>query len=129
MKNLNKKFILSGIVIFLLSITLSYPHPGRTDKNGCHHCWTNCEEKWGIPYGFYHRHNPVRPCFEEENKSTILPKLDSIPTSKEIKKSNDKILIQELNQTNENKKIIQKKPIKTKKEKEFFINRFLNFFR
>ena len=39
-------------------------HPGNTDSNGCHVCRTNCTERWGIPYGFYHRHNPVRPCFE-----------------------------------------------------------------
>jgi hypothetical protein len=40
-------------------------HPGRTDSNGCHVCRTNCTEVWGIPYGFYHRHNPVRPCFDD----------------------------------------------------------------
>ncbi len=38
-------------------------HPGGTDGNGCHVCSTNCTERWSIPYGFYHRHNPVRACF------------------------------------------------------------------
>lgn len=44
-------------------------HPGGTDENGCHTCRTNCTESWGIPYGYYHRHYPVRPCFT----STALP--------------------------------------------------------
>ncbi len=39
-------------------------HPGGTDGNGCHVCRTNCAS-WGIPTGFYHRHNPVRSCFEQ----------------------------------------------------------------
>lgn len=31
-------------------------HPGRTDSNGGHYCWTNCE-RWGYEYGEYHYHN------------------------------------------------------------------------
>ncbi|MBB6021453.1 hypothetical protein HNR77_002548 [Paenibacillus sp. JGP012] len=31
-------------------------HPGRTDANGGHTCWTNCA-KWGLEYGEYHYHN------------------------------------------------------------------------
>ena len=51
----------------LLVVLLSSPprvesHPGGTDGSGCHTCRTNCTG-WGIPYGFYHRHNPVRACF------------------------------------------------------------------
>lgn len=30
-------------------------HPGRTDWQGCHHCWTNCA-RWGLDYGEYHCH-------------------------------------------------------------------------
>jgi hypothetical protein len=52
-------------------------HPGGTDGNGCHTCRTNCTERWGIPYGFYHRHDPVRPCFAQapvtEPTSTPVP--------------------------------------------------------
>ena len=48
----------------------SYSHPGRTDSNGCHTCRINCS-RWGIPYGFYHRHNPFRTCFTKEK---ITPK-------------------------------------------------------
>ena len=71
----NKKFIFIYSIILLLIITLAYSHSGRTDQYGCHTCRTNCEEKWGIPYGFYHRHNPVRPCFEEETKPVQSPTL------------------------------------------------------
>ncbi len=45
------------------SATITEAHPGGTDGNGCHTCRTNCTERWGISYGFYHRHHPVRPCF------------------------------------------------------------------
>ena len=45
------------------SATITEAHPGGTDGNGCHTCRTNCTESWGISYGFYHRHHPVRPCF------------------------------------------------------------------
>lgn len=41
-------------------------HPGGTDGNGCHTCRTNCVERWGISYGYYHRHNPVRGCFSTQ---------------------------------------------------------------
>ncbi len=45
------------------SATITKAHPGGTDGNGCHTCRTNCTERWGIPYGYYHRHYPVRSCF------------------------------------------------------------------
>lgn len=32
-------------------------HPGKTDANGGHTCWTNCS-KWGLKNGQYHYHNP-----------------------------------------------------------------------
>ncbi|WP_420178341.1 copper amine oxidase N-terminal domain-containing protein [Ornithinibacillus scapharcae] len=34
-------------------------HPGRTDSNGGHYCWTNCS-KWGLSYGEYHYHNSAK---------------------------------------------------------------------
>ena len=48
----------------------AHAHPGNTDGNGWHTCRTNCTERWGIRYGFYHRHNPVRPCFEPTPTNT-----------------------------------------------------------
>ncbi len=64
---------LAGLAAILLAVvavwTIPAPgieaHPGGTDGNGCHVCRTNCTEKWGIPYDFYHRHNPVQACFAE----------------------------------------------------------------
>jgi beta-lactamase superfamily II metal-dependent hydrolase len=44
----------------LLSPFAAHAHPGRTDSNGGHHCWTNCE-KWGYEYGEYHYHNGKSP--------------------------------------------------------------------
>ncbi len=41
----------------MLSVPLSaYAHPGRTDSNGGHYCWTNCS-KWGLSNGEYHYPN------------------------------------------------------------------------
>lgn len=40
----------------LLNATTALVHPGRTDVNGGHTCWTNCT-KWGLEYGEYHYHN------------------------------------------------------------------------
>lgn len=42
--------------MFLLVTSTVNAHPGRTDSNGGHHCWTNCE-KWGYETGEYHYHN------------------------------------------------------------------------
>jgi len=46
---------LFGLVV-LLTPTFASAHPGNTDSNGGHYCWTNCEE-WGYDYGEYHYHN------------------------------------------------------------------------
>ncbi len=45
--------VLSTLLLKPLAISA---HPGRTDSNGCHTCWTNCD-KWGLSYGEYHCHN------------------------------------------------------------------------
>ena len=55
--------LLAGLTILAPSARVADAHPGGTDANGCHVCRTNCTERWGIPYGYYHRHYPVRPCF------------------------------------------------------------------
>lgn len=44
-----------AVVLFGVSYT-AFAHPGKTDSNGGHHCWTNCA-KWGYSYGSYHYHN------------------------------------------------------------------------
>lgn len=55
------KFILIIFsILFANSVLVSsftvFAHPGNTDSNGGHTCWTNCE-KWGLEYGEYHYHN------------------------------------------------------------------------
>ncbi|QLC85419.1 YHYH domain-containing protein [Priestia megaterium] len=53
--------------LFLLSCLftkeITFAHPGRTDEDGGHTCYTNCEE-WGLEYGEYHYHD--EPEEEEE---------------------------------------------------------------
>jgi len=56
-------------------------HPGGTDGNGCHVCRTNCTERWGIPYGYYHRHYPVRPCFASAPAPAAPPPAPAPPPS------------------------------------------------
>ncbi|MCM3129701.1 copper amine oxidase N-terminal domain-containing protein [Paenibacillus provencensis] len=55
---MNKKVLVTSVLtLFLLSSSTSVlAHPGRTDSNGGHTCWTNCA-KWGLEYGEYHYHN------------------------------------------------------------------------
>lgn len=55
---IRKTLLLSFLVLILTGIfqlTIS-AHPGKTDSNGCHTCWTNCEI-YGLEYGEYHCHN------------------------------------------------------------------------
>lgn len=58
-------FLVTWALLGFTSPMVTQAHPGNTDSYGCHVCRTNCTERWGIPYGFYHRHNPVRACFED----------------------------------------------------------------
>lgn len=44
------------LAILLLLPALAFTHPGRTGKDGCHVCRTNCD-KWGVPSGKKHCHN------------------------------------------------------------------------
>lgn len=60
----------AGVLASLAILTMLFvfsedvqAHPGGTDGSGCHTCRTNCTARWGISYGFYHRHSPVRPCY------------------------------------------------------------------
>ncbi len=56
--------------LFLLSCLftqeVTYAHPGNTDEDGGHTCYTNCED-WGLEYGEYHYHDEP----EEEDDSDI----------------------------------------------------------
>lgn len=46
---------LAVLLVTLVTTGISYAHPGRTDRWGCHRCRTNCE-RWGLSYGEYHCH-------------------------------------------------------------------------
>lgn len=54
-----KKILLVSLFICLQLFIFNdktYASPGRTDANGGHTCYTNCE-KYGLKYGEYHFHN------------------------------------------------------------------------
>ena len=44
------------LFIIIASSSSVQAHPGRTDDNGCHYCWTNCEY-YSLSYGEYHCHD------------------------------------------------------------------------
>ena len=46
--------ILIGII--LIPVAFVSAHPGNTDRQGGHTCYTNCTS-WGLYYGQYHYHN------------------------------------------------------------------------
>ncbi|WP_429991957.1 YHYH domain-containing protein [Metabacillus fastidiosus] len=46
--------LLLGLALLLMP-SFASAHPGNTDANGGHHCWTNCGY-WGYDYGEYHYH-------------------------------------------------------------------------
>lgn len=51
-------FLVTLILVFIpLTTNVANAHPGKTDANGGHTCWTNCA-KWGLKAGQYHYHNP-----------------------------------------------------------------------
>ena len=51
--------MLKSVFIFVLFIfvisSIALSHPGRTAKDGCHYCRTNCA-KWGVPKDQRHCH-------------------------------------------------------------------------
>lgn len=49
------KLVLIIIMLFILSPSISYAHPGRTASDGCHYCRTNCD-RWGVPWNERHCH-------------------------------------------------------------------------
>lgn len=80
------RYGLVALILAVVALTLqgragapnAYAHPGGTDANGCHVCRTNCPS-WGIPYGYYHRHYPVRPCFDSSPSVGPSPSPSPLP--------------------------------------------------
>ncbi len=65
-KSINMRVVYSLALISLLASLTSNvsAHPGRTAKDGCHYCRTNCDY-WGVPYGERHCHFYEEPTEEE----------------------------------------------------------------
>ena len=91
MKNVSKFFlpVVVAVLFLLAPITVS-AHPGRTDGNGCHTCWTNCEN-WGLEYGEYHCHNGGSSSSSSSGNVTWNPPTP-VPTRVTIVQSNDKTI-------------------------------------
>lgn len=54
---MKKSFAAFICYILITALPISaLAHPGNTDANGGHYCWTNCE-RWGLKYGEYHYNN------------------------------------------------------------------------
>jgi len=76
---MNKVKIHLLLVAFCL-VTTAFAHPGRTDKYGCHTCRTNCE-KWGLSYGQYHCHKPIRSNKKSKNTTFNIPQRSTLSTT------------------------------------------------
>lgn len=44
------------VVSFLCTVVPVYAHIGSVAPDGCHYCWTNCDQ-YGVEYGERHCHN------------------------------------------------------------------------
>lgn len=62
MKDIFKVAIFTFLLSCLFTQEVTYAHPGRTDEDGGHTCYTNCED-WGLDYEEYHYHDELE---EEE---------------------------------------------------------------
>lgn len=98
---MKRKMISSSIALILLFSSSSvYAHPGRTDANGGHTCWTNCS-KWGLEYGEYHYHNGGKsssssssPASNSSSKKSSTPKSSTPkPKSPSYKTSGLKVYV------------------------------------
>jgi len=53
---MGKRIVYITIIIWILSVSTTFAHPGGTDSSGGHTCRTNCED-WRLDYGEYHYHD------------------------------------------------------------------------
>ncbi|WP_379968842.1 YHYH domain-containing protein [Ectobacillus sp. sgz5001026] len=91
MKQLFLTFVVASLFIFTTNVVEA--HPGNTDANGGHYCWTNCA-KWGLKYGEYHYPNGEKKSSEGSstsndhssggNADTSTSKNTSVPSPQEI---------------------------------------------
>ena len=79
-KIINMKMILFTLLVVFAADGFS--HPGRTAKDGCHYCRTNCA-KWGVPKNQRHCHHHADPVFQMPVKSDTDQPMNKKP---EIKK-------------------------------------------
>ena len=83
------------IMIVVLSPLCVDAHPGRTDRNGCHTCRTNCA-KWGLRYGQYHCHGKTNSNTSgNTSKTTTTKVLDSNKNIKSISIDNTNIEVKD----------------------------------
>jgi hypothetical protein len=87
--------ILTALSIILIGLSYDVSaHPGGTDINGGHSCWTDCSS-WGLNYGEYHYHDGgyIEPDYYtqggengteyvDENSSFIISRAESYGSEK-----------------------------------------------
>lgn len=72
-----------SLALYVASQSIATPakaHPGGTDSDGGHYCWTNCSY-WGEVYGGYHYHNEGTGAGYEESEEEALEESDSEDTT------------------------------------------------
>ncbi|HEY6010310.1 MAG TPA: hypothetical protein VIX18_02475 [Nitrospirota bacterium] len=78
-----KRMILTAGIIALL-VTVSYGHPGKTNRHGGHKCIKGCEE-WGLFYDEYHLHDkdgkPIRIGKSKKQKMPPAADLSTVETN------------------------------------------------
>lgn len=82
-----KRNILLVIIMamFILPISLSEAHPGKTDANGGHICKTNCN-KWGLKDGEYHIHRDGKVIRPNQSKQAPVSQIkkQAVPAGKQV---------------------------------------------
>lgn len=53
---MSKRIYYFTMILWIISSSSTFAHPGDTDASGGYTCRTNCEE-WGLYYGEYHYHD------------------------------------------------------------------------
>lgn len=93
MKKLNVLYFIC--IMFFISPSMVFAHPGRTDSNGCHTCKTNCPS-WGLNYNEYHCHNGNT----YSNSKGQVFNSNGVLISDSSSNNNDNIIYQKSNNTN-----------------------------
>jgi hypothetical protein len=78
------KTLILAALLFVLSVSPCIAHPGKTDRQGGHKCYKECEE-WKLYYMEYHLHDKDgRPVRVEKRRKRELSSVASMATPTEV---------------------------------------------